>query len=752
MSRIAHGLLWLAVWFAGWTTTTTTTVGALNFKLHGVTYTLRKASDTAPLQDRCKSLDDVVADLTVLQGLADHVRVSSITDCNTGDIVLRALAQVGGNLRVWLGLDVGSTGQDFEFERSILLALLSTRNVTSVVGLTVLVSDNDSSSLTVNQTIQFRNDLKDDLISQGLGDRPVTIGYPLDTMLANPELATVDESVVYFHDTSYRDSTTTINEAATQLSNRVDQLLGTINDTIVNNRRVVVGATGWPDSGTTATSANRPSLRKWLRDVVCLAQDRGWDYYWDTAYDATRVFDDGRGHLGLLQEQTAEPPTVSTLKSYLVDYAVDCSQPAVPLEDPTSDVFPPPPTAAPTQSPTLAPTVPLPSSTPSTLPSVVPTTSVPPTIRTTTMVPSAGPTLTPTLSVATSAAPTRESERVASNQQGNDDSNNNNTDENATTDNNNDGGGKKRENLLELSILGAVAGALVGALVLIVQNRRRRAQDDKTWAYQSKRHADDDDEEEPHVLDVTSDELSYLYQGQEDDATTVDQPVEVKELDTSSQASPLLKVAEVPVEEPPPEEESIQDGKQCLVYVRERENGVKVIVSMDLTFCVCVPVLLLHTEGKRIVFRTTSGDRVRSVNSLHNNNNTAGKNNDKTMASPHPWARFGPEYVDKANWITVQAPPGKLGVVVDIPDFGPAVVFKIRDTSVLRGQVHLGDRLLAVNDLDVTTYSAMRISALIADLSTQPVRTFTLMRHASGMPHRYTAAAGDRTDKKDRLT
>ena len=564
---------------------------ALNFKLHGVTYTLRKASDTAPLQDRCKSLDEVVADLTTLQGLAENIRVSSITDCNTGDIVLRALAQVGGNLRVWLGLDVGSTGQDFEFERSILLALLSTRNVTSVVGLTVLVSD--ETSLTVNQTIQFRNDLKDDLISQGLGDRPVTIGYPLDTMLANPELATVDESIVYFHDTSYRDSTTTINEAATDLSNRVDQLLGTINgDTIVNNRRMVVGATGWPDGGTTATSANRPSLRKWLRDVVCLAQDRGWDYYWDTAYDATRVFDDGRGHLGLLQEQAAEPPTVSTLKSYLVDYSVDCSQPAVPLEDPTSDVFPPPPTAAPTQSPTLAPTVPLPSAAPSTLPSVVPTTSVPPTIAT--MVPSARPTRVPTTAVptrTTSAAPTRESERVASNQQGNDDDNN--TDENATTDNTTDdgGGGKKRENLLELSILGAVAGALVGALVLIVQNRRRRAQDDKTLAYQSKRHADDDDEEEPHVLDVTSDELSYLYQGQEDDATTVDQPVEVKELDTSSQASPLLKVAEVPVEEPPPEEESIQDGKQCLVYVRERETGVKVLLFMDLTFlCVCVPV------------------------------------------------------------------------------------------------------------------------------------------------------------------
>ena len=93
-----------------------------------------------------------------------------------------------------------------------------------------------------------------------------------------------------------------------------------------------------------------------------------------------------------------------------------------------------------------------------------------------------------------------------------------------------------------------------------------------------------------------------------------------------------------------------------------------------------------------------------------------------------PWSKLGPKYTDKRNLFIVEAPEGKLGVVVDTPDEGPPVIFAVKDTSVLYGKVAVGDRLLAVDDEDVTSMSAVNISRLISRKADQPVRKFTLMR------------------------
>ena len=97
-------------------------------------------------------------------------------------------------------------------------------------------------------------------------------------------------------------------------------------------------------------------------------------------------------------------------------------------------------------------------------------------------------------------------------------------------------------------------------------------------------------------------------------------------------------------------------------------------------------------------------------------------------AGNNPWAKFGPKYTDERNIYNVEAPAGKLGVVVDTPDEGPPVIFAVKDSSVLYGKVHVGDRLLAVDDGDVTTLSAVNISRLISKKADSPVRNFTLMR------------------------
>ena len=127
------------------------------------------------------------------------------------------------------------------------------------------------------------------------------------------------------------------------------------------SRPIVIGETGWADAGShpDANPANAPSMRKWLRDFLCLAQENNWQYYWFIAYDSDwqRVNEQDlngvEGHFGIYDENGNMTP-------FFRDISIDCSLPAVTV-DPNSNVFPPtttpvatetsPPTKAPTDSP-----------------------------------------------------------------------------------------------------------------------------------------------------------------------------------------------------------------------------------------------------------------------------------------------------------------------------------------------------------------------------------------------------------------
>ncbi len=80
------------------------------------------------------------------------------------------------------------------------------------------------------------------------------------------------------------------------------------------------------------------------------------------------------------------------------------------------------------------------------------------------------------------------------------------------------------------------------------------------------------------------------------------------------------------------------------------------------------------------------------------------------------------------NQFVIYAPAGKLGLVVDNPDDGAPVVHAIKEDSVLIGQVHVGDRLIGVDEVDVRTLSPVKVSKLISKRSSNPLRKLTLVR------------------------
>jgi len=78
--------------------------------------------------------------------------------------------------------------------------------------------------------------------------------------------------------------------------------------------------------------------------------------------------------------------------------------------------------------------------------------------------------------------------------------------------------------------------------------------------------------------------------------------------------------------------------------------------------------------------------------------------------------------------LTIYAPAGKLGIVIDSPDNGAPVIHTLKDTSPIVDKVQVGDRLVAVDDEDVRAMMAIKVSKLISRKSSSS-RKLTVIRN-----------------------
>jgi hypothetical protein len=82
--------------------------------------------------------------------------------------------------------------------------------------------------------------------------------------------------------------------------------------------------------------------------------------------------------------------------------------------------------------------------------------------------------------------------------------------------------------------------------------------------------------------------------------------------------------------------------------------------------------------------------------------------------------QYADEYFDsdktdgRVKPFEVRAPPGMLGMVVDTPDGSVPVVRNLKPDSVLKGRVLIGDRLISVDNQNVTKMTALEVSSLIS--------------------------------------
>lgn len=86
-------------------------------------------------------------------------------------------------------------------------------------------------------------------------------------------------------------------------------------------------------------------------------------------------------------------------------------------------------------------------------------------------------------------------------------------------------------------------------------------------------------------------------------------------------------------------------------------------------------------------------------------------------------------YAGKEEVIEIFAPAGKLGVVIDTPaNEGAPVVYNIKDTCPIADKLRIGDKLIAVDDEDVTSFTAVKVSKIISQKSGNAQRKFTIVR------------------------
>jgi C-terminal processing protease CtpA/Prc len=78
--------------------------------------------------------------------------------------------------------------------------------------------------------------------------------------------------------------------------------------------------------------------------------------------------------------------------------------------------------------------------------------------------------------------------------------------------------------------------------------------------------------------------------------------------------------------------------------------------------------------------------------------------------------------------IEIYAPAGKLGVVLDTPGDGPPTVHELRPNSVLMNELKVGDKVIAIDDVDVRRLSANKVSKIISRKMDNETRKFSIVR------------------------
>ena len=139
------------------------------------------------------------------------------------------------------------------------------------------------------------------------------------------------------------------------------------------------------------------------------------------------------------------------------------------------------------------------------------------------------------------------------------------------------------------------------------------------------------------------------------------------------------------------------------------------VIGVALLLMVCV-LCRCYRKSKKSKSASTPQDQPRDEsNKEDTDGDTSSNNNDEEL---------DPVY----SSIKAVAPPGKLGLVIANPHGETPVVLEMKEDSVLKKKVRVGDLLYSIDDIDCRGMQGSEISAMIASRSEAPKRTLLFLR------------------------
>lgn len=288
---------------------------ALNVKLHGVNYSVRKGPEWADDSTKCKTEEEVSKDLKVLATFTDKLRIDSMLDCNVSSVVLSAAKSAG--FQVQLGIRVTKDQEQLQLEKTQLTTLIDSGLYDKYIVYALDVGSQSISGEEVDADLAIAQIKEVRELLQGRGlETPVTIAETIDTYVANPKLIDAVDfvNVVYFPIWERADG----NEAASVTLDRLRTLRTTA---AAANKTTEIAETGWSSGGSdpNAGIASPENQARYLSDMYQVYVTIGINFFWYTSQDQPWRAKEIESKFGLLTEDNVLKPDISQLEIRLLD-------------------------------------------------------------------------------------------------------------------------------------------------------------------------------------------------------------------------------------------------------------------------------------------------------------------------------------------------------------------------------------------------------------------------------------------------
>lgn len=272
MSKFLNLLLW---------TLLIARAAAVPVSLYGLNYNTRQGPDWD--WDKCKSREQVVTDLALLQTLTSRIRILSLVDCGQGYLVLDVAKELG--LQVWLGMWVSADENVFLQEKAIIEDMLNQGllNDNTVLGISVGSESIYRKEVTARKIIEYRAQVKALCVAAGMADLPVSIVDIAPIYEQYPQLISAVDVVITNSFPFWENIA--IDAATDYLVTEIDPIR---RQAEAQNKEVILGETGWPSDGFNPdTAVASPELQTAYFQFFFCRMDRelNWAYYYFTGID-----------------------------------------------------------------------------------------------------------------------------------------------------------------------------------------------------------------------------------------------------------------------------------------------------------------------------------------------------------------------------------------------------------------------------------------------------------------------------------